>query len=445
MSKELVEKIRTRKARIAVLGLGHVGLPTAAFFADAGYSVTGTDIKKEVVDAISSLELDTKEPGLDEMVKTVVRAGKLKAIADTVLATKQADVMLICVQTPLTESRKPDLSYLEKVSLDVARGLAKGKLVVVVSTVPPGAVKSVAKILEGESRLKCGGDFWLAYCPERILPGKTIQEFVENVKLVGGFDSQSAEITVELFKSVTKGKILVTDIANAELAKLAENTFRYVNIAFANKLALICERMGADVVEVVNLANTHPRVHIHKPGCGVGGPCLTKDPYLLLHPEGHSSFRSELVKCSRKLNDYMPEHTVELVEKALRKLNKEAKNSKIVVLGVAYKGEVSDATNSPAEKIIQRLKNLGAEVWVYDPYCKENFGAKTGKNIAEVVRGKDCIVIATDHKVFADLPTEKINALMSENPIIVDGKRIIDPERAKEAGFTYYGIGFGIK
>ena len=446
MSEKLIEKIKMKKARIAVLGLGHVGLPTATIFADAGYIVTGTDVKREVVNAISSLKLDTQEPGLDKMIKRVVRTGKLKAVADNVLATKQGDVTLICVQTPLTQSGKPDLRYLENACRDVARGLAKGKLVIVVSTVPPGTIKNlIASILERESGLKCGVDFWLAYSPERILPGKTMEEFVTNVRLVGGFDARSVELAVELFKNVTRGTILVTDIVNAELAKLAENTFRYVNIAFANELALMCEEMGADVVEVVNLANTHPRVNIHKPGPGVGGPCLTKDPQLLLHPKGHSIFTSKLIECSRELNDYMAEHVVKLVVKALKDVNRDVKNPDIAVLGVAYKAEVDDTTNSPAEKIIRELMRLGAKVRVHDPYTKESFGAKYAKSIVEAVKGADCIVVATNHKLFADLPFKQIKRLMNENPVVVDGRRIINFEKARQEGFIYYGIGFSIE
>jgi len=445
VSEQLIQKIRTKKAKIAVIGLGHVGLPTAAIFAGEGYSVIGSDVKKEVVDAISSLKLVTHEPGLDELVKKVVKAGKLRAVKDNVLAAKQSDVVLICVQTPLAQGEKPDLRYLESACRDVAKGLVNGKLVVVVSTVPPGTVKNlVADTFEKVSGLRCNRDFKLAYSPERILPGNTLEEFVKNVRLVGGLDSQSAALTTELFKSVAKGQILVTSVANAELAKLAENTFRYVNIAFANELALFCEKMGADIMEVIRLANTHPRVNIHKPGPGVGGPCLTKDPQLLLHPNGRLPFKSKLISCSEELNDFMSQHTVELVVEALKNANKSIRNSCVAVLGVAYKAEVSDTTNSPAQKIIQRLMGLGAEVKVYDPFTDEDFGAKRAKNVKEAVKGADCIIVATDHKMFANLPFKELRALVNKNPAIVDGKRIIDFEKPKQEGFTYYGIGLGI-
>lgn len=446
LSKELIAKIRGKRVRIAVIGLGHVGLPTAAVFADAGYSVIGSDVRREVVDKLSSSKLVTHEAGLDKLVKRTVRAGKLKAVNDTALATKQAEVVLICVQTPLTKSHKPNLKYLESASRDVAKGLAKGKLVIVVSTVPPGCMKNlVANMLEKESGLKCGIDFKLAYSPERILPGNAVEEFVKNVRLVGGFDSESVAVTVELFESVVKGKILVTDVTNAELAKLAENTFRYVNIAFANELALMCEKMGADIIEVANLANTHPRVNIHKSGPGVGGPCLTKDHQLLLNPHGHAPLKSKLIQCSEELNDYMSDHTVQLVVRALNDTKKDVKNSCIAILGAAYKAEVSDITNSPAGKIIHKLMRLGGEVRVYDPYTDEDFGAKRTKSVEEAVSEADVIVVVTDHHVFANLPLKELKAIMNRNAAIVDAKRVIDFEKARQEGFTYYGIGFGTK
>lgn len=444
MNKSLLTKIKEKRTRLAVIGLGHVGLPVASVFASRGYSVIGTDIRKEVVDAISSLKLDTHEPGLGDMTERAVKTGKLKTSVDTIAAAKQADIVLVCVQTPLVESGRPDLRYLKSATRKIAKGLSKGNLVVVVSTVPPGTMKNlVAEILEQESGLKCSHDFWLAYSPERILPGNAIQELVENDRLVGGFDSRSAELAAELFKTVTRGKIPLTDVLSAELAKLAENTFRDVNIAFANELALICEKMGADVLEVIRLANTHPRVTIHKPGCGVGGPCLTKDPYLLLHPTGGTKLRSPLIEHSRKVNDHMATHIADLVVEALKQAGKKAENSKITVLGAAYKAEVADTTDSPSERITHSLLKIGADVTIYDPYTAENFGAKAAKDVENALNGADCLVIATDHNAFKRLDLEKAKSLMHTPPIIVDGKRIIDPRKAEAQGFIYYGVGIG--
>jgi len=446
MKQELVEIIRKREARIAVIGLGHVGLTTAAIFADAGFQVTGADLKREIIKTVSYGKSHIKELRLDELVGKVIRQERLKATTDTHQAAREANIVIICVQTPITEDKKPSLTYLRKACEAVAEGLLKGKLVVVQSTVPPGTTENlVAKILEEGSGLKCGEDFWLANCPERITQGKAIQEYIENVRIVGGHNSESVEIAVELFKTVAKGEILTTDCTSAEVAKLAENAFRDVNIAFANELALICEQIGLDAMEVIKLANTHPRVNIHKPGCGVGGPCLPKDPYLLLHLVKDKGFKSKVMKPSRELNDYMSKHAVELVVEGLTKAGKDVSNSKVAVLGTAYKGEVDETRNSPAERIVHELMSLGAHVMVYDPYCKESFGAERAKDVNGAVREADCIVIATDHKVFRELELGRIKALMNENPALVDGRRIVHPIEAKKKGFVYYGIGHGAR
>jgi len=442
LRKELTEKIRRKTVRIAVIGLGHVGLTTATTFADAGFHVIGADIKPEIVKAISSGKSHVREPGLNELVNKNVSEGKLRSTAGIPSAMKEVDIGIICVQTPLSENGRPNLTYLKRACRSVAIGLSRGKLVVVQSTVPPETTeKLVATILEKESGLKCGEDFWLAHCPERIATGNALRDFVENVRIVGGYNAESTEVATELFEAVVKGELFTTDCTSAEVAKLAENTFRDVNIAFANEMALICEQIGVDVMEVVRLANTHPRVNIHKPGCGVGGPCLTKDPYLLLHPVGAKAFRSKLIEPSRGLNDGMPEHTVKLIIKGLSKAGKRIEDSKIVILGTAYKGEIDDARNSPAEGIVRKLMKLKAKLLVYDPYCSESFGAKKAKNVIKAVERADCIIIVTAHKIFQELELEKIRTLMNKDPVIIDGRRVIDPRRAKKQGFIYSGIG----
>lgn len=442
---KLVEKIKERKARIAVVGLGHVGLPTAAIFADAGFDVIGTDVKMEIVEAVLSEKSLVKEPRLGDLVKKAVTNGKLKAMTDTGLAVKKADIAMVCVPTPLTENKKPDQTYLIKACEDVAKELSGGKLIVIQSTVSPGTNKSfVVRTLEKRSGLTCGRDFWLAYCPERIAPSRAVREFAENARIIGGYDSESAEIAAELFKTVMEGEILVTDYNSAEVAKLAENTFRYVNIAFANELALICEHLGVDVVEVVRLANTHPRVNILKAGPGVGGPCLPKDPQLLFYPVKQLGFKSRVIETSEKVNDYMPGHVVEMVVKALNKVSKDVESSQVTVLGVAYKGGVNDVRNSPAKGIIGKLLDSGAKVVVYDPYCEENFGAKKARNIVDAVEGSDCLLMVTDHEMFRGLELGRLRALMNANPVIVDGRRLIDSVKAREEGFVYSGIGYGV-
>ena len=444
MHEELINKIRTTKAYIAVIGLGRVGLPIAALFTNAGYHVIGVDAKEDLVKAISSLKISLKETNIEKLVKKAVKTGRLKTTTDISKATKLADIIIICVQTPLTEKTEPNLTYLQNVCEDVAKSLSKGKLIIVESTVPPWTTKNlVAKILEEKSKLKCGKDFWLTHCPERMATGKAIQEFIKNARIVGGFNRKSAEVAAELLKKVTEGNIIVADSTCTEVAKLAENTFRDVNIAFANEMALLCEKLGVDVSNVIKLANTHPRVSIHSPGPGVGGPCIPKDPYLLVHSAKDMNFDSKIILASRHLNEYMPLHVVELIMKSLALTERGVGESRICILGTAYKGGVSDPGQSPSRKVIKQIMKSGAEVTVYDPHCKETFGAKAAGNLHAAARGADCVVIMTDHPEFKKIDLSTLKNLMNRKPIIVDGRRVINPSEAEKFNFVYVAVGYG--
>jgi UDP-N-acetyl-D-mannosaminuronic acid dehydrogenase len=298
----------------------------------------------------------------------------------------------------------------------------------------------VLPLLEGKSGLKCGVDFWLAYCPERLAPGNVLHDLTANTRLIGTYDLESAILAKTFFGLITKGELLTTSILLAEVAKLAENAFRYVNISFANELALICKQMSVDVEEVIRLANTHPRVNIHKPGCGAGGPCLSKDTHLLLNSTKSSKFRANLISAAIKLNNEMPRYVVDIAVEALNRIGKDAADSKIVVFGTAYKGGVNDSRGSPSEGIIRELKRRQARIVVFDPNCDESFGELKAKNLKEAVEGADCIIIATDHKEFCDLNLVDVKRLMKKNPIIVDGKRIISPAIARSLGFEYVAL-----
>jgi UDP-N-acetyl-D-mannosaminuronic acid dehydrogenase len=257
---------------------------------------------------------------------------------------------------------------------------------------------------------------------------------------VGGIGPNSTEIAAELFRAVCKN-IIETDATTAEIAKVAENTFRDVNIAFANQLAIVCEQRGADIKKVIELANTHPRVNIHTPGPGVGGPCLTKDPYLLIH---ETTFRNhDIVTTAREINDYMPQHVVKLATNALKLTGKNINGSQIAIIGTAYKADVDDSRLSPSEPVIQGLIRLGAKVVVYDPHCTTTFGARKAESLNEALKGVDCMIIMTDHTEFKNLALSEIKPLMNVDPIIVDGKRIINPYKAEKLGFTYCGVGYG--
>jgi UDP-N-acetyl-D-mannosaminuronic acid dehydrogenase len=435
---ELTNRIECRSLHIVVLGSGYVGLPTAALFADAGFHVTAVDIKGEVVKAVNSGLSPVNEPGLEELISRNVKAGRLSASLNTI-EVNQAETILISVQTPITQKRRPNLSFLKKALEDMGNAIKKGMLIVISSTVPPGTMQNMVKPkLESQSGLKADIDFYVAYVPERVAPGNALKEFVESPRLVGGVGPNSIKIASELFRTVCK-TVIETDASTAEIAKLAENTFRDVNIAFANQLALICEQHGVDVKEVIKLANTHPRVNIHGPGPGVGGPCLPKDPYLLIHQSKPLSY--DVIKTARKINDNMPKHIVKLTQKALEKAGKSIKNSTIVILGTAYKANVDDSRGSPSKPIIQELTKLGAKVKVYDPHCNEAFRAEKTNSLHEALKGADCLIIVTDHTEFQSINLEETKKLMKNKPVIIDGRRIINPYEAENLGFLYYGVG----
>lgn len=439
---KLLDAISKRTSTIGVVGLGHVGLTAATVFADRGFSVLGCDLIPRLVKDIMSGNLERFEPDLAQMVDVAVKSGRLSAATDCLDTARSSDIIVVCVQTPLSEEQQPDLSYLRSACETVGKGLRRDRLVLIMSSVPPGTTTEISRILQRVSGLKCGKDFWLAHCPERLAPGNLIRDFVHSARVIGGLCAQSTRLASRLFKETVRGKLFVTDCFTAEIVKLAENTFRDVNIAFANELALICEEKGVDIEDVLNLANTHPRVKIHKPGCGVGGPCLPKDPHLLLAgTEQHT--KDSVIRCSRRLNTYMESHTLSKIFTALQSAKKKLNPSKIGVLGVTYKKGSDDVTNSPAKSIIQKLLALGAQVKVYDPFSTETFGAKGCKDLYEAIDNTDCLVILTDHKEFASLDLKKVKEMMNKPAYIVDGRRVIDPAKAASIGIEYLGIGLG--
>jgi len=423
-----------------VFGLGYVGLPTAAVFASKGFTVIGVDVDAVKVDAVNHGVSYIKEPGLDELLRKAVSEGKLKATVDADEALGVCDVVLVDVPTPVKEGIA-DLSYVTDVLRKVSKRLRRGVLIVIESTIPPGTTSGLAKeILEKGSGLRVEKDFYLAHVPERIAPGKAIEELLNAPRIVGGVGPRSTERAVDVYRRVNSN-LLTTDATTAEFVKLIENTYRDLNIAFANLLALMAERLGIDVYEAIRLASTHPRVKIHQPGSGVGGPCLTKDPYMLasLLPD---FWGSELIRLARKLNDYMPLHMVEIAEHVAKIEGFELNGSRITILGSAYKGGVDDTRESPAKVVVNELLKRGAKVVVNDPYTSESFGAEYSSDIDKAVKDSDMIIVVTDHPEYRDLDLERIGALMRRK-IIVDGRRVFDPYKAISSGFRYYGIGYG--
>ena len=420
---------------ICVIGLGYIGLPTAVTMASSGIGVCGYDINEELITNIMRGKTDIVEDGLNEKLKIALEKGLLRA--DTELKG-DSDIYLLVVSTSLNkETNKLDLRALKAAAADLGMVLKKGDLVIVESTVIPGTTEEVVKpILEEESGLTCCEDFYLAFCPERVLPGNLMKELIHNDRIIGGMDRKSAEMARDFYARYVKGKLHITDARTAEMAKLMENTYRAVNIALANEISFIAERNGVNVYEAIRMANTHPRVNIHLPGPGVGGYCLTKDPWFLIQDFEDS----RIIKDALEINSSMPDYVASMVEKELSASGKEIKKSKVCVLGLAYKGNVSDARESPGYEIYLRLLDRGMDALIQDPFVPEYMGYVPAEDIYDAVKGADVLVIATEHNLYKNLDWERIKSLMNERPIVVDTKNIV-PDFIPGFGVKKLGVG----
>lgn len=392
---------------ISVVGLGYIGLPTAAVIASNGIRVIGVDVNRHAVDTINQGKIHIVEPGLEDLVKQAVQDGHLSAHT----SPQKADAFLIAVPTPFKgDDHEPDLKYIESASRALAPMLEKGNLVVLESTSPVGATEQMAKwlaeersdltfphtVAEGQTP-----DIFVAHCPERVLPGQVIRELVENDRIIGGMDKASTEAATQVYKMfVKKGECIATEARTAEMSKLTENAFRDVNIAFANELSLICDQQGINVWELISLANRHPRVNILQPGCGVGGHCIAVDPWFIVNQNPDTA---KIIHQARLVNDYKPHYVVEQVEKAVTGLN----NPKIACLGLAFKPDIDDLRESPALDITKTLSNNPAnQILVVEPNIEalpavlENRNNVKLASLSDALQQADVIVILVKHKQF---------------------------------------------
>lgn len=420
--------------RLCVIGVGYVGLPLATSFASAGFKVTGLDVNPETVDRINRGEIDTAEPELRDMVRRVVKSGNLKVTLKADEACRGAPVKIVCVQTPVDKRRKPYLASLKSALKHVRQSLKKGDMIIIESTIPPGTMENFVKPYLEETGMKVGRDIFLAYCCENVFPSNILQETMHNSKIVGGLDDKSIRMAVELYSRINNGQILTTDTKTAEIVKIAENVFRDTNIALANELAIICKEIHVDVHKVIQLANRNPRVHLHSPGCGVGGSCLPKDPYFLIDAARLRGVDARLIETAREVNNSMPRYTVGLIKKALKAIGKKPSEAIVTILGVTYKGDVNDTRISPAEEIIRRLLTSVKEVRVHDVFSKETFGGKGFNDLMPAVKGSDCVVILANHSTYRQTDFREVKRAMSNPSAIVDTPNIVNVE-ARGAGY----------
>jgi len=428
--------------KITIFGLGHIGLPTASLFANKGFHVTGIARDKKKLRLISEGISPIDEPGLPELVKTAVESGNLRAFDNGhngLEAVKNSLIHIIIVPTPMDEINRADLTAVKETCETISKGLKKGDLVIVESTVPQGTCDNIVIPILEKSGLKAGEDFGVAYTPERAIPNNTIYEMTHNTRVIGGFDKKSTDRAVDLYQNITEGEVIgVKNLITAETVKLIENTYRDVNIALSNEIAMICNEVGVDAIEAIKVANYHPRVNLHTPGPGVGGHCLAIDPYFLVETAEEKGIKAPLISIARGTNEGMPNYVMKLIIDSLNEINKDINDSKVGILGVAYKGNVADARETPAKALINILKEKGAKVYAHDPHTPTEVIRSLGAEPADIehILNLDCVVLVTDHDEYKNIKPE-----MVKSPIFICTRPILNPEDFKNSGIIFRGVG----
>jgi UDP-N-acetyl-D-mannosaminuronic acid dehydrogenase len=433
----LQTKIESREAVIGVIGLGYVGLPVACEFARAGFHVIGLDIKTTRAAQINAgiNPIEGEEPGLAELLAEVTNTTRLRATTDY-RELSAADVITINVDTPVDEDHRPQYVALKSASTSLGGVLKPGALVIVESTVTPGTVERVvAPILEQVSGLRVNVDFYLGACPERVMPGKLLANLRNLSRVCGGGTAETAQTMVALYRTIIPHADLdVAEVVTAELVKTTENAYRDVQIAFANEVALICEATGADVFRVRELVNKSPGRQMLLPGAGVGGHCIPKDPWLLAAAAG-DTVPVRLIPAARAVNEAMPVHMADLVKGSLQTAGRDLSKARVAVLGYAYLENSGDIRNSPCIVLVERLRSLGIDVVVHDPWVAPYRG-----DLFENIRGCDAVVIMVAHREYKNVNLQQIRQVL-RLPILIDGRGVFDPAYAREIGFMYAGIG----
>lgn len=403
MKENLLVKIQNKQIVVGVIGLGYVGLPLAVEKAKAGYKTIGFDIQKEKVDMVNSGHNYIGDV-VDSDLKELVNKGILSATTDFSFI-KDVDFIAICVPTPLDKHQQPDISYVRNSSIEIAKYLKKETIVVLESTTYPGTTEELIKpILEDGSGLKCGEDFYLGFSPERVDPGNIIFKTKNTPKVVGGVGKDSTEVIAAMYRQVLEGDVMeVSSPAVAEMEKILENTYRNVNIGLINEIAILCNKMGINVWEVIEAAKTKPfGFQAFYPGPGLGGHCIPLDPYYLSWKAREYGFHTSMIESSAIINDRMPEYCVDRIAAVLNKHKKALNGARVLVLGVAYKQDIDDYRESPALSVIDEMEMRGASVEYYDSYVqeyREHGKAKKGLEYlsADIVASADIVVVTTAH------------------------------------------------
>ena len=444
--EEVEESLNSKTLRVCVIGIGRIGLPTALSFAKSGLQTTGVDINENLVQNINSGKFPLKdEPGYDKIFDDVIKNKKFTATTNIEDAVPNSDLILLSLPTPMDEKNIPDYSALRNVGEKLSEILSPNSLVIVESTIEPGFIEDeMISIISKSGRLEVEKNFFIGVCPENANPGEILHDFTNLPRLVGSINSNITKTIKTIYNFVFSVELVeMPNCKTANAVKLTTNVFRDINIAFVSELSLMFEKLGIDTNKVLEAAKKKYNFQIHYPGAGVGGPCLPINSYQLLNTAKRIGSNLTIIESGRKINEKMPDHVVELTSNAFKESKKSIENSVILILGVSYKPNVRDIQLSPAEHIIKKLQNLGANIRIYDPYFPSSnvFGITTENNIEDIISKVDAAIIVTAHDEFKELQVEIFTKM--KHPIVIDTRGIVDPYIAKQEKLIFRGLGRG--
>jgi len=448
---DLKKKIDTRNFKVSVVGLGYIGQVISSVLSEQNIDVLGIETNQKTIDSINNGQSTVHEPNLSEMISNAV-TNKHLHVYDDFSKVSQSDVIIVTVNTPIDSDFKSNLDNLLAAVTSLSKYIVKNQIIILKSTVPPKTtLEKVLPILESNSNLKAGIDFYLGFSPERLAEGKAIEEFKKFPIVVGGVNSISSELISYFWKSILNVKtIIVKSPTEAEMVKLADNLWIDLNIALANELAMLSEKMNIDVLEVIAGANTLPKgqhnVNILFPSVGVGGSCLTKDPWFLHEIGKNYDLDLKIPVLSRTINNNMPYYTVHLLEKNLQSQNKDLNKSKIAILGLSFKNNTGDLRETPTKYVIEKLSNSNCILSIFDPLvnpseCLEYFGINMESSIDDTIKNADCIMVLCGHDQFLEYPKHKFSELTNNNCIFLDGRNVFSRTEIQNIGLVYQGIG----
>ena len=447
-AEDVLESLGSKTLRVCVIGIGRIGLPTALSFAKSGLQTIGVDINEKLVENINSGKFPLKdEPGYDEIFDSVLKTKKFSATTKIEDAVPNSDIILLSLPTPIDENNVPDYSALRTVASKLSDILSPNSLVIVESTVEPGFIEDeMVSLISKSGRLEIEKSFFIGVCPENANPGEILHDFTNLPRLVGGINLNITKIIKSIYNFVFSVELVeMPDCKTANVVKLTTNVFRDINIAFVSELSLMFEKLGIDTNKVLEAAKKKYNFQVHYPGAGVGGPCLPINSYQLLNTARRTGVKLGIIESGRKINEKMPDHVIDLISDAFRESNIRLDGSDILIFGVSYKPNVKDIQLTPAEHIIEKLKNLGANVHIYDPYFTSTkiFGIDTLTTIPDenILKTMNAAVIVTGHDSFKSFKIS--NFSLMKNPILIDTRGIFEPRDAKNANLIFRGLGRG--